>query len=115
MSKCQYKTQEAISVYNPNIIIYVAGYDVIKGDYYGESNIGDGGVMGRDEEIMRAAVNRGIPIVMLIGPTYKSSAEPIANSIRNILYKLKLSNAPVKFPTADRMRGAGGGAKGTNY
>jgi hypothetical protein len=115
VSKCQFKAQEAISVYNPNIIFFVAGYDVLKGDRYGKMKITDGGCIARDEEIMRYAISRGIPIVYMIGNTFKSSSECISNSIRNMLYKLQLSHAPVKYPTADRMRGiTSGGKQGVN-
>ncbi len=112
VSKCQFKAQEAISVYNPNIIIYVAGYDVLAGDHYGRMKLTEGAVIARDEEIMRTAITRGIPIVMLIGNTFKSSSGAIANSIRNVLYKCNISKAPIKYPTADRMRGMQGGGQG---
>lgn len=39
---------------------------------------------------------------MLLGDSYSSTSEVIANSIRNILFKLNLSNAPVKYPTASK-------------
>ena len=38
---------------------------------------------------------------MLLGDSYSSTSLVIANSIRNILYKAQISNAHIKFPTAD--------------
>ena len=55
LSKCQYKVSEAISTYRPDFILYIAGYDVMKGDHYGKMNISDVGVMGRDEMVMKLA------------------------------------------------------------
>lgn len=51
---------------------------------------------------MHTAINRQTPILMLMGDSYSSTSEVIANSIRNILFKLNLSNAPVKYATASK-------------
>ena len=51
---------------------------------------------------MHTAINRQTPILMLMGDSYSSTSEIQANSIRNILFKLNLSNAPVKYPTASK-------------
>lgn len=45
VSKCEYKVGEAMSVFTPDIIFYVAGYDVLKGDRYGNMSITGDGVM----------------------------------------------------------------------
>jgi acetoin utilization deacetylase AcuC-like enzyme len=52
VSKCQYKANEAMSTFYPDFVIYIAGYDCLKGDKYGKMSITEGGVIARDECIM---------------------------------------------------------------
>ena len=46
-----------MATYRPDFVIFIAGYDVLKGDKYGKMNISATGVMERDEVIMKAAIS----------------------------------------------------------
>ena len=52
---------------------------------------------------------------MLMGNNFSQAAGTITNSIRNILYKLKLSWAKIRFPTADMIIGMGWGKGNYRY
>ena len=41
LSKCKMKISDAISVSNPDFIVYVAGYDVVEKDRYGGMQISE--------------------------------------------------------------------------
>lgn len=71
--------------FNPELIIYNAGTDVLDGDPLGSMWISPQAVIERDELVFKAARTRNIPIVMLLSGGYqKSNAKVIADSISNI-------------------------------
>ncbi|KFB43339.1 AGAP001736-PA-like protein [Anopheles sinensis] len=82
---------QSLVEFEPNFIIYNAGTDVLKGDPLGLLDITPEGVIERDEIVFRAAMERSIPLVMLLSGGYlRSSARVIANSIINLRDKALL-------------------------
>ncbi|XP_049530787.1 histone deacetylase 11 [Anopheles darlingi] len=83
--------EQSLAEFQPNFIIYNAGTDVLKGDPLGLLDITPEGVMERDEIVFRAALQRAIPLAMLMSGGYlRSSARVIANSILNLRDKALL-------------------------
>lgn len=90
-AKIEPKISSAIDDFKPDIIIYVAGTDILDGDPLGALSISRAGIIKRDEMVFRAALERKIPVVMLFGGGYqKSNAEIIAASIENLAQKFYL-------------------------
>jgi len=79
---------EAISLCNPDLIIYVAGTDVFSGDLAGGMQLSPDGIIQRDEYVFYLAELFRKPILMLLAGGYsKQSAEISGKSILNILLK----------------------------
>ncbi|XP_074572007.1 histone deacetylase 2 [Curcuma longa] len=86
------KLDEALEVarnnFNPELVVYNAGTDVLDGDPLGRLKVSPDGVMTRDEKVFRFARERNIPLLMLTSGGYmKSSARVIADSIENLAKK----------------------------
>jgi len=77
---------KAINETKPDLIIYNAGSDILKKDLLGLLAVSEEGVIKRDEIVFRNAMERKIPILMVLsgGYTYQS-ADVISRSIENIL------------------------------
>jgi histone deacetylase 11 len=76
----------AIEESSPGLIIYNAGTDVLAGDPLGGMNISSEGIIQRDGIVFRCAVDRKIPILMLLSGGYtRKSAGVIGRSIENVL------------------------------
>jgi len=76
----------AIDESSPGLVIYNAGTDVLTGDPLGGMNISAEGIIKRDGFVFRSAIDRKIPILMLLSGGYtRKSAEVIGRSIENIL------------------------------
>jgi histone deacetylase 11 len=85
------KLPEAFQAFKPELVIYIAGTDVLAGDPLGLLSISEDGIIARDEKVFRMAMEHKIPIVMLLGGGYqKSNAAVIAKSILNLREKFKL-------------------------
>ncbi len=70
----------------PGIIIYNAGTDVLAGDPLGGMSITAAGIIERDATVFRLALERKIPILMVLSGGYtRKSAGIIGRSIENIL------------------------------
>lgn len=81
----------AFSRFNPDIIFYNAGTDVLQKDPLGFLNLSPDGVIQRDERVFREALTRRIPIVMLLSGGYqKNNYEIVGRSILNLEDKLRL-------------------------
>ncbi len=77
---------KAIAHSKPDLIVYIAGTDVLKGDLLGWMSISEEGIIKRDATVFRNALEKKIPILMLLGGGYtKRSASVISRSIENIL------------------------------
>ncbi|XP_023768687.1 histone deacetylase 2 [Lactuca sativa] len=86
------KLDEALEVagsaFDPELVIYNAGTDILDGDPLGRLRISPNGVAIRDEKVFRFANDKNIPLVMLTSGGYmKSSARVIADSIINLSKK----------------------------
>ena len=80
------KVPKVIEKVKPGIIFYIAGTDVFEEDPLGMMKVSQAGIIKRDEIVFRAARNRKIPIVMVLGGGYtKKNASNIAESIQNLL------------------------------
>ncbi|XP_047043247.1 histone deacetylase 2-like [Lolium rigidum] len=78
----------AQSRFQPQLIVYNAGTDILDGDPLGNLNISPERVVIRDEKVFRFAKDQNIPLLMLTSGGYmKSSARVIADSIINISQK----------------------------
>lgn len=93
LSKVRHNVSLAISSFNPEFVIYIAGYDVMDGDKKGKMTISESAVLMRDEIVFRAVKDvQDIPILMTIGGCYKSGQEVvISRTIRNLVVKFELS------------------------
>lgn len=56
---------EALNEFQPDLIIYNAGTDILVDDPLGKLNVSSDGIKLRDEMVFKTAKDRGIPIVML--------------------------------------------------
>jgi len=80
---------DSITNSKPDVIIYNAGTDIYKGDLLGRMKISEAGIILRDEIVFKAAIDRGIPILMLLSGGYtKQSAYIIGRSIRNLMVNI---------------------------
>eukprot|EP00897_Mesotaenium_endlicherianum_P010621 jgi/Mesen1/9588/ME000657S08868 len=80
--------QVAEEEFVPELIVYVAGTDVLQGDPLGRLQVSAEDIVRRDEAVFAHARRRGIPIVMLTAGGYlKSNARIIATSIQNLFQK----------------------------
>ncbi|PKA63644.1 Histone deacetylase 2 [Apostasia shenzhenica] len=78
----------AANRFDPDLVIYNAGTDILDGDPLGRLKISPDGVVMRDEKVFNFAKNKNRPIVMLTSGGYmKSSARVIADSIINLANK----------------------------
>ncbi|XP_004966046.1 histone deacetylase 2 isoform X1 [Setaria italica] len=76
------------SRFQPQLIVYNAGTDILDGDPLGRLKISPEGVITRDEKVFRFAKDQNIPLLMLTSGGYmKSSARVIADSIINLANK----------------------------
>ncbi len=88
---------QAFSEFNADIIIYIAGSDILQGDPLGRLNISSETLIQRDELVFKYALDSKTPIVMLLGGGYqKSNAAIIAKSITNLIEKYKLLDNTAK-------------------
>jgi len=82
---------QAFKAFNPDIIIYVAGTDLLEGDPLGGLSLSEEAVIQRDEMVFQYAFDQKTPIVMLLSGGYqKTNAHVIAQSILNLRKKFNL-------------------------
>lgn len=75
----------ALAEFKPDIVVYNAGTDILKGDPLGNLAITPDGVIERDRLVFSTFRALNIPIVMLLSGGYmKSSKNVIADSIVNL-------------------------------
>ncbi|KAL8537390.1 hypothetical protein ACS0TY_012510 [Phlomoides rotata] len=88
LSKLDEALKVAAGAFDPELIIYNAGTDILDGDPLGRLKISPDGIATRDEKVFMFARERTIPLVMLTSGGYmKSSAKVIADSIINLSRK----------------------------
>lgn len=86
------KLDEALKVagskFDPELLIYNAGTDILDGDPLGKLKVSPDGIANRDEKVFRFARERSVPLVMVTSGGYmKSSAKVIADSLVNLSKK----------------------------
>ncbi|CAG9538431.1 unnamed protein product [Cercopithifilaria johnstoni] len=80
--------EDALSEFRPDIIVYNAGTDCLRGDPLGLLSISSKGIRKRDEIVFKMARGRHIPVVMLLSGGYMPNThEVIAKSILNLYDK----------------------------
>uniref|UniRef100_A0A3Q1HC02 Histone deacetylase 11 n=1 Tax=Anabas testudineus TaxID=64144 RepID=A0A3Q1HC02_ANATE len=85
LQKVELHSEGALNEVRPDIIVYNAGTDILDGDPLGGLSISPHGIVKRDEIVFRAAMRRGIPILMVTSGGYqKKTARIIADSILNL-------------------------------
>lgn len=86
---------KAVAEFQPDLLIYNAGTDILAGDPLGALNVSAEGVVRRDELVVGAAVAASIPFIMVTSGGYQTSnAEVIANSVANMTSKFELMPKP---------------------
>ncbi|VDK84429.1 unnamed protein product [Litomosoides sigmodontis] len=80
--------QDVLSEFLPDIIVYNAGTDCLRGDPLGLLSLSAKGIRKRDEIVFKMARSRHIPVVMLLSGGYMPNThEVIAKSILNLYDK----------------------------
>jgi len=88
LSQLDTALKHAFSHFKPDLIVYVAGTDILTKDPLGGLSITQKGIILRDEMIFYAAQQNNVPIVMLLAGGYqKNNARIIADSITNLYNK----------------------------
>ncbi|XP_045582444.1 histone deacetylase 11 isoform X1 [Procambarus clarkii] len=78
----------ALNEFNPQVVIYNAGTDIMAGDSLGLLSVSKQGIIERDEIVFQKVRQRSIPIVMLTSGGYQRvTAAVIADSIANLTKK----------------------------
>jgi len=91
LAKLQEAMKTSFSAFEPRVIYYNAGTDICMGDPLGRMNVTSEGIKKRDEIVFDWALQRKIPIVMLLSGGYqKSNAQIIAESITNLKEKFAI-------------------------
>jgi len=77
---------DAMDTFNPDLIIYNSGTDILDGDRFGGMHVSEQGIIDRDALVFRLAFENNIPIVMVLSGGYtKKSVRAIGKSIANIM------------------------------
>lgn len=83
--------QQSFAEFQPDIVIYIAGTDILAGDRLGRMDISAEAIAKRDELVFAEALARDIPIVMLLAGGYQqNNAAVIAESLLNLRKKFQL-------------------------
>lgn len=83
--------KQSFDEYQPDIIFYNAGTDLMDGDPLGRCCIPEKDIIKRDEMVFEQAISRKTPIVMVLSGGYQqSNARVIAESIGNLQQKFNL-------------------------
>ena len=87
------KIEQSIESFEPELIVYNAGTDILEGDSLSKMRITPGGIMRRDEFIFRLARERfQIPILMVLsGGFEKKNAQCVSDSLVNLVKRFNLS------------------------
>ena len=89
MALLRFNLPKAIEKSKPGLIIYNAGTDIFNEDELGGFSITDAGIVRRDEFVFMQALNRKIPILMLLSGGYsQESAGIVSRSIENLLKRV---------------------------
>ena len=64
---------------NPELVIYLAGVDVVDGDRFGRLRMTHSGLADRDRMVLMSARTRGLPIAVVLAGGYAETAEKTAD------------------------------------
>lgn len=82
---------KALNEFKPDLIIYNAGTDIFEEDPLGNFKVSAEGIIERDSIVFDMALERNIPITMVLSGGYSTeSAKIIGDSLQNILKKPKV-------------------------
>lgn len=96
----------------PDLVIYNAGTDVLKGDPLGRLCVTAAAVQERDEMVWRAAQRAGSPLVMMLSGGYTAASTPcIAASLANLFDKFQLGSSGASGPPAGSSAPGAGAAE----
>lgn len=98
--------QRAAAEFEPQLIVYNAGTDILAGDPLGLLDVSAAGVRERDHMVWQFAADLGVPICMCLSGGYaKDTAELIASSISCLFESFELYKPDSKL---HKMRGLNG-------
>eukprot|EP00899_Mesostigma_viride_P016010 jgi/Mesvir1/2440/Mv22170-RA.1 len=90
---------EAGNEFQPQLVIYNAGTDLLEGDPLGRLSVTPEGVVRRDQIVFSWAASKNAPIVMLTSGGYqRSNAAVIADSIKNLARQRLITLGPAGLP-----------------
>ena len=91
LAELETKLLVAFDTFKPTFVIYKAGTSCMEGESLGKFNLSPTGITLRDEMVFSQALNRKIPILMLLSNGFtKTCAPAIADSISNLVDKFDL-------------------------
>ncbi|EFN54902.1 hypothetical protein CHLNCDRAFT_23994, partial [Chlorella variabilis] len=83
--------RQAFSEFQPDLLIYNAGTDILEGDPLGLLSVSAEGVVRRDQMVWQAALEHSVPIVQVLSGGYTRRSTPcIASSIQNLFSTFNL-------------------------
>lgn len=69
---------QALERFRPDIVLFLAGVDVVAGDRFGRLALTEGGLARRDRFVIESIAGRGIPLCLVLAGGYARSAERTA-------------------------------------
>lgn len=69
----------ALNESEPDIVFYVQGVDIVKGDKFGRINVSRDCLRERDTKVLSAVKDRGLPLVLLLGGGYAPTPDQTAD------------------------------------
>jgi acetoin utilization deacetylase AcuC-like enzyme len=67
-----------VLAFQPQIVFYVAGVDVAQGDRYGRLALTEPGILARDQRVIGAVRDAGVPLTIVLGGGYAATRERTA-------------------------------------
>eukprot|EP01083_Nonionella_stella_P008337 23973_1 len=102
MRKLKETLPKCLDEFEPQLVIYNAGTDILKGDPLGALDISEQGVIERDSIVFHECFERNIAIVMLLSGGYQQcNADVITKSILNLDDMFGLFEHPNKLSLND--------------
>lgn len=85
LSEVRAALDKAWTEFEPDIVLYNAGTDVLEGDPLGGVCVSAAGIAERDEAVLQSALDRGVPLVMATSGGYaRRNWEVISASLLNL-------------------------------
>lgn len=92
LSSLEEALQKAFREFQPDLILYNAGTDILEGDPLGSMSVSMEGVIQRDEMVFRHALSCKCPISIVLSGGYAAdSHQAVAASIENLLRRFSLT------------------------